>query len=164
MVSKMPDPVPAEEARNQIQGSCLCGAVKFSLSGSPLIRILCNCVSCKKTSGSLFQANNCYNTSVCSHFPPKCVTYTSITQQLTIFPLPASDAIKTYIDKSPESHRSVHRAFCSECGSRLWNTRVLVCRGGPFVEATDSATPGELSDHIFLSRSSSAEILAPLCT
>ncbi|KAH9220868.1 hypothetical protein DL95DRAFT_442486 [Leptodontidium sp. 2 PMI_412] len=128
MASKMPDPVPAEEARNQIQGSCLCGAVKFSLSGSPLIRILCNCVSCKKTSGLLFQANNCYNTS------------------LTISPLPASDAIKTYIDKSPESHRSVHRAFCSEFGSRLWNTRVLVCRGGPFVEATDSATPGELSD------------------
>ncbi|PVH68541.1 hypothetical protein DL98DRAFT_630505 [Cadophora sp. DSE1049] len=33
-----------------------------------------------------------------------------------------------------------------------------------FVEATATATPEELSDHIFLSRSSSAEVLTPLCT
>ncbi|KAH7330035.1 hypothetical protein BKA65DRAFT_508292 [Rhexocercosporidium sp. MPI-PUGE-AT-0058] len=33
-----------------------------------------------------------------------------------------------------------------------------------FVEATATATPEELSDHIFLSRSGSAEILTPLCT
>jgi len=33
-----------------------------------------------------------------------------------------------------------------------------------FLEATSSATPDELSDHVFITRSRSAEILIPLCT
>lgn len=89
---------------SEIQGSCLCGAVKFSVTGLPLMRLLCHCISCKKVSGSLFQANNYYSTS-----------------QLTISPLTAPQVIKTYIDKSPQSSRTVHRSFCADCGSRLWN-------------------------------------------
>ncbi|KAH9223335.1 Mss4-like protein [Leptodontidium sp. 2 PMI_412] len=89
----------------QTDGSCLCGAVKFSISGPPLMKLLCHCVSCKKISGSLFQANNFYSIS-----------------QLTISPLTDPNAIKTYVDKSPESGKGVHRTFCAVCGSRLWNT------------------------------------------
>ncbi|KAK0127176.1 hypothetical protein ONS96_006728 [Cadophora gregata f. sp. sojae] len=69
------------------------------------MRLLCHCISCKKVSGSLFQSNSFCNTS-----------------QFTISPLTAPNSVKTYIDKSPQSKRTVHRSFCSECGSRLWNT------------------------------------------
>ncbi|CZT40872.1 related to DUF636 domain protein [Rhynchosporium secalis] len=94
-----------EETSTPTKGSCLCGAVKFSISGLPSLQILCHCISCKKISGSLFQANNIYNTT-----------------QLTISPNNATKFIKTYIDKSPDSQSSViHRSFCAECGSRLWN-------------------------------------------
>ncbi|KAH7412708.1 DUF636 domain-containing protein [Cadophora sp. MPI-SDFR-AT-0126] len=106
MASNQSNPdLEKDSSSGQTTGSCLCGAVKFSISGSPLMHLLCHCISCKKTSGSLFQANNFYNTS-----------------QLTISPLTALSAIKTYVDQSPKSLRPVHRSFCSECGSRLWNT------------------------------------------
>ncbi|KAL2075915.1 hypothetical protein VTL71DRAFT_858 [Oculimacula yallundae] len=102
----MAESVTQAETPTQTQGSCLCGAVKFSLSGPPSLKLLCHCLSCKKVSGSLFQANSIFTTN-----------------QLTLSPSTSSEAIKTYIDTSPDSKSSVHRSFCMECGSRLWNTK-----------------------------------------
>lgn len=45
-------------------GSCLCGSIKYRLIGAPSTTVLCHCISCKKASGSLFQANGFYNDSV----------------------------------------------------------------------------------------------------
>ena len=38
-------------------GSCLCGAVVFTITSAPTFRYLCHCGSCKKTSGSSFMHN-----------------------------------------------------------------------------------------------------------
>jgi hypothetical protein len=38
------------------QGGCLCGAVRFTVSGQPLRTGLCHCLDCRKTSGSTFSA------------------------------------------------------------------------------------------------------------
>lgn len=47
------------------QGSCLCGTVKYTISGPPSTTVLCHCISCKKASGSSFMANGFYEKSVC---------------------------------------------------------------------------------------------------
>ncbi|KAL5328698.1 hypothetical protein ACEPPN_002200 [Leptodophora sp. 'Broadleaf-Isolate-01'] len=96
MISELSNTSLSSGNSGQTDGSCLCGAVKFSISGPPLMKLLCHCVSCKKISGSLFQANNFYSIS-----------------QLTISPLTDPNAIKTYVDKSPESGKGVHRTFCA---------------------------------------------------
>src|SRR5688500_5416855 len=40
--------------KNLRHGGCLCGAVRFTLSGEPLRTGLCHCLDCRRTSGSAF--------------------------------------------------------------------------------------------------------------
>ena len=47
-----------------VKGSCLCGAIKYTIEGSPSTTVLCHCISCKKQSGSAFKANSIYSISV----------------------------------------------------------------------------------------------------
>lgn len=41
---------------NQNTGSCLCGKVRFSVSGEPARVGICHCLDCKKHHGALFYA------------------------------------------------------------------------------------------------------------
>jgi hypothetical protein len=50
-------------------GSCLCGSIKYTLSGAPSTTVLCHCISCKKSSGSAFKANGFYQASVIIPLP-----------------------------------------------------------------------------------------------
>jgi hypothetical protein len=77
-----------------ITGSCLCGAVTFTLTGPLRPSVACHCIQCRKTSGH----------------------YVSATQvgpdQLEI----TSDAGLTWYQSSPEAKRG----FCRVCGSSLF--------------------------------------------
>ncbi|PVH74294.1 hypothetical protein DL98DRAFT_356833, partial [Cadophora sp. DSE1049] len=85
-------------------GSCLCTAVTFTISGRPSRRLICHCISCKKSSGSSFMALNVYEAS-----------------QLLPNPTSASNPkVKIYSDTSPHSGNTISRVFCVDCGSRLW--------------------------------------------
>ena len=44
----------APGAETTITGSCLCGAVKFTVEGEPIRTGLCHCHDCRRTSGSAF--------------------------------------------------------------------------------------------------------------
>ncbi len=37
-------------------GGCLCGAVRYEVSGEPYIAGLCHCTKCRKLTGSAFSA------------------------------------------------------------------------------------------------------------
>ncbi len=39
------------------KGSCLCGAVEYSYTGSPMTTALCHCTDCQKWSGSAYTSN-----------------------------------------------------------------------------------------------------------
>lgn len=39
----------------QYPGSCLCGGVRFSLTGEPLKKVFCYCDHCRKSSGGTGQ-------------------------------------------------------------------------------------------------------------
>ena len=84
-------------------GSCLCGAVHYTLSSPPQQSVFCHCINCKKASGSAFAANDWYNQ-----------------RDLQITAEPPS-TIKVYRDMSIDAEGGeVRRHFCDQCGSPIY--------------------------------------------
>jgi hypothetical protein len=77
-------------------GACLCGAVRFRITGNFESFFLCHCARCRKDTGSAFAAN-----------------LFSSTAEITW--LSGNDRVKTYRVPSTRHERS----FCAECGSAL---------------------------------------------
>lgn len=84
---------------SQISGGCLCGAVKYTSSASPVMAALCHCTHCQKQSGSAFSVN--------VGVPKGSLQFTA-----------ARPAI--YEDKG-SSGMPVFRHFCSTCGSPIFS-------------------------------------------
>lgn len=77
-------------------GQCLCGAVKFSISGEFESFFLCHCARCRKDSGSAHSAN--LFSSIAK------ITWLSGEEKIKIFRLSGTRHAK---------------CFCTECGSAL---------------------------------------------
>lgn len=75
-------------------GSCLCGAVTYSLTGPLRNSVACHCLQCRKTSGHYVSA---------TQVGPKQLTITK------------DDGLRWY-QSSPEAQRG----FCATCGSSLF--------------------------------------------
>ncbi|PVH94668.1 DUF636 domain protein [Periconia macrospinosa] len=85
------------------KGSCLCKAIQYTITGTPLTTVLCHCTNCKKSSGSSFQAN--------LFFKKDCLNFQS-----------GQDKLSTYADAATDSGGIPHRSFCSVCGSNILST------------------------------------------
>ncbi|KAF5353081.1 hypothetical protein D9758_008744 [Tetrapyrgos nigripes] len=81
------------------KGSCLCGENTFTIKGDPSIYVICHCVNCQKVTGSAFMSNGL--------FKEEDVDLTGC-KRFTV-----------YADSANKSGRTVHRHFCSVCGSNL---------------------------------------------
>lgn len=77
-------------------GGCLCGAIRYSYSGDPLITAVCHCRHCQRQGGSAF--------SVVLAIPSANYTQAGMT--------------KVFEDRG-ESGQPVHRHFCGDCGSPI---------------------------------------------
>ena len=78
-----------------IEGGCLCGKVRYTISAEPVATALCHCKHCQKHTGSAFAAllavpSNALNID--------------------------KSSLKFYGDKGDSGHY-VKRGFCPECGS-----------------------------------------------
>jgi hypothetical protein len=82
-----------------IDGGCLCGAVRFSITGKLGPAGYCHCQQCRRASGSAFAAN-----------APVRIKYFTITS--------GADLVREY-----ESSPGKFRAFCSRCGSPMYSRR-----------------------------------------
>lgn len=82
----------------KIEGSCLCGAVRYESDAEPAMVVNCYCRTCQKNSGS----TNSYNYAV----PEGTVRITG-------------DTVKIYEDHSGASGKPFYRKFCSTCGSHF---------------------------------------------
>lgn len=82
--------------QQKTSGSCLCGAVKFEVSGTFERFFLCHCARCRKDTGSAHAANLFSSTA-------------------TIAWLSGRDSVKTY--RVPGTRHE--RSFCAGCGSAL---------------------------------------------
>lgn len=109
------------------KGSCLCGAVKFNISGQLGKADACHCIQCRKWTG---------------HFLP------SVEIKRDLLNLASSDAVKWY-----HSSEKVRRGFCGICGSSLFfdpidqnkHDWIAVALG-----AFDETTQVKLGLHIFV--------------
>lgn len=81
---------------NLATGQCLCGTVKFSISGEFESFFLCHCGRCRKDSGSVHSANLFSSTAK--------ITWVSGEANIKTFQLPGSRHVKS---------------FCMDCGSAL---------------------------------------------
>lgn len=105
-------------------GSCLCGGVRYELTGNLRPSVACHCIQCRKTSG---------------HY----VSATQVEPDQLVF---TRDETLTWFQSSPKAQRG----FCKICGSSLFwrhqddDGRVSIMSG-----TIDGATGLKTSKHIF---------------
>ncbi len=78
-------------------GACLCGAVRYELSGEPLAFQYCHCSRCRRSTGSAHAAN--------VFVRPPDLAWTD-----------GADLVRTYVLAGEPPFPT---AFCSRCGSSL---------------------------------------------
>jgi len=83
---------------NSIEGSCLCGRIRFSTTREALTQLLCYCTDCQTVSGAS--------------------SYTAYVVPLNSMSLIQGEP-KSF-DVVADSGRTNSRRFCADCGSRLW--------------------------------------------
>ncbi len=79
-------------------GGCLCGSVRYRLSGEPVMVAVCHCRSCQRNTGSAFSTNIA--------MPPGAVTI-------------EGDGLRTYESRAGEGAPPLQRSFCARCGSPI---------------------------------------------
>ncbi|KAJ3823975.1 Mss4-like protein [Lentinula raphanica] len=92
---------PATSKDTVRNGSCLCGAITFTVKGDPVHYLVCHCKNCQKASGSAFMMNIWF----------KDESFKLLTGQ---------DALKPYEDKDTNTGKPLTRYFCSNCGSNVF--------------------------------------------
>ncbi|HXT80753.1 MAG TPA: GFA family protein [Acetobacteraceae bacterium] len=83
-------------ANTELTGGCLCGRIRYTITGEPVFSGLCHCRSCQRYTGSAFET--------VIAFPAEAVRITG--------------ALKTFHDTG-DSGQPVHRSFCPDCGSGI---------------------------------------------
>jgi hypothetical protein len=78
-----------------LRGSCLCGGVKYEISGALYGLLNCHCAMCRKAHGAAFRSRAAVNTKD--------------------FHWIAGEELVSYYESSPGNHRG----FCRICGSPL---------------------------------------------
>jgi len=107
-----------------LQGSCNCGAVKFTLAQSPTDASACHCTQCRKQSGHYFASAN---------LPKEAVALTG-GENLTWY----------------QASEKVRRGFCSKCGAWLFWEPVFRDWTSVALGSLDGATGLNLERHIFV--------------
>ncbi|MEL7188330.1 MAG: GFA family protein [Pseudomonadota bacterium] len=92
-------------------GGCLCGQVRYTFSGDPLVCVTCHCTNCQKQAG----------------------TALSVIVGVAETALEIEGEVKTYNDTG-DSGSPVYRQFCPECGSPVF-TRLDRGDGMMFIKA-----------------------------
>ena len=79
------------------EGRCLCGAVRYRVSGAPVRTIVCHCTFCQRRTGSAF--------GFTPYFRQEDVEITG--------------TLKSYEHRSDESRRLLRTEFCPNCGTTV---------------------------------------------
>jgi len=79
-------------------GGCACGAIRYECQGEPLFSLNCHCRDCQRETGSAFA-------------PILAVLRATFT---------LTQGSPTYFELTADSGQTTKRAFCPDCGSRLF--------------------------------------------
>lgn len=99
----------------KIDGSCLCGSVKYSSDVEPIMTAVCHCKNCQQQTGTAF--------SIVVGVPEQSLQFEG------------QDSIAEYLDTG-YSGGEVRRRFCRNCGSPL----VSIVESIPGVEFIKAGT------------------------
>jgi hypothetical protein len=88
-------------------GGCACGAIRYEVSGDPIVMFNCHCRDCQKTTGGPY--------TPVFYVPAKAFKITKGSPK--------------YYDTTSEMGGENHRGFCPECGSRLFGGRTQLGQG-----------------------------------
>ena len=110
------------------QGSCLCGAVRFTVTGSLAAPDACHCTQCRKQSGHVFASADVPRSAL---------------------KIDGEVALRWF-----QSSEKVRRGFCGTCGSTLFWDPVFRDWIGVAVGAFDTPTGTSLGHHIFVAQQS----------
>ena len=77
------------------EGGCLCGAIRYRSTASPVRGVICHCSMCRKSHGAAFRTRASVNASN--------------------FKFLSGENLLTYYESSPGERRS----FCNVCGSNI---------------------------------------------
>lgn len=80
-----------------LEGSCLCGAVRYAIRGTPRAMYHCHCRTCRKANGASFATN--------------------LIVAAEDFEVTAGRECLGAYESSPQKHRP----FCSRCGSPIYS-------------------------------------------
>lgn len=90
------------------EGGCLCGSVRYRVTGQPNLAAVCHCTRCKRMTGSAF--------SIPAYFDDSVVQITR-------------GVLKTYECRSDETNRWLKIEFCPSCGTTVTWTAEWAPRG-----------------------------------
>lgn len=107
-----------------LRGSCLCGAVSFTLAQAPTEPTACHCTQCRKQSGHFFASANVPKAAVALNGSEHLGWYTS--------------------------SEKVRRGFCQRCGSTLFWEPVFRDWTSVALGSLDGPTGLQLQRHIFV--------------
>ncbi len=107
-----------------LQGSCNCGAVRFTLAQAPADATACHCTQCRKQSGHYFASANL----------PKAAVQLTGGENLTWY----------------QSSETVRRGFCSKCGSWLFWEPLFRNWTSVALGSLNGKTDQTLERHIFV--------------
>lgn len=114
------------ESDNAIhRGGCLCGAVRYRITGPLRPVINCHCQQCRRTSGHFVAATQC---------PQSALQMDGDSLGLKWF----------------HSSQEAKRGFCSQCGSSLFWTRVGSQSVSVMAGTLDQAEDLQTSRHIYV--------------
>ncbi len=87
------------------EGGCVCGAVRYRVTGAPVRTGVCHCTFCQRRTGSAF--------GIVVYFRQDDVEITR-------------GVLKSYAHRSDESDRWLRMEFCPECGTTVtWTLELL---------------------------------------
>jgi hypothetical protein len=85
-----------DQTSERTTGACLCGQVRYSFGGTPLLTAICHCRNCQRQSGSAF----------------------GIVAAVPEVDFDLQGETRTFLDSS-DGGRTVERIFCPACGSPI---------------------------------------------
>jgi hypothetical protein len=103
-----------------LTGGCQCGAVRYAITSPPVNLYVCHCRECRKQSASAFGI--------------------SLFVRREGFQLTRGTTKRW--SRATDSGRTLHCAFCPDCGSRLWHeaageSETISVKGGSLDQALD---------------------------
>ena len=125
----------------QMNGGCLCGAIRYTIAAPVSALRACHCLNCQKATGA--------GGSVNAVVPTDSLRITK-------------GETKRYDDSATESGRTLSRHFCGACGSPIYSQRnpnpgFVVVRAGTL----DDSSGLKIATHIWTSRVRSWDHIDP---